>query len=282
MLKTICRLAAACLWALASPAFAQEPVTAADIVTKLLSRSTPISEGYRQQFHNCDRANMFRGYKFPGKFNGGTYYPCKKDPSRVAFLNKVTVAQQPIVMFESKQGIDVDGSYLACNYLATTALCGTSLSFRDRTGKDCPGRNFGSSKRCPVDADTVDYVVIPVRGPTTALSREFRTLTKVNQGDFGVVILGNKVIPVIVADGGPFNKLGEGSIELNRNLGHEVCVTFDSRGRCKRIRNVSHPQQVTTILFPGSRIGGKLTGANISARTKIEAMRRWAAVAGAL
>lgn len=114
-------------------------------------------------------------------------------------------------------------------------------------------------------SDDAPAVAIPVRGPTKALSREFATLTGIGQGDFGVAVTPSGAIPVIVADGGPFSKLGEGSIELHRRLGQELCKVKDAEGRCREVIRPlrSLPGPIVTIIMPNSR-RSDVTAANLS------------------
>ena len=86
----------------------------------------------------------------------------------------------------------------------------------------------------PVDADVIPYVVIPEAGPPD-VAGEFTRLTGVKVGDFGVVIANGRTVPVIVADTGPFSKLGEGSLALHRALDHEQCVGRKDGQACARV-----------------------------------------------
>jgi hypothetical protein len=176
------------------------------------------------------------------------------------------------IAYTSKLSVDLDGSWYACNTPGKTDQCPTSLSLKG------PGGTM-----VPVSSDKVAYVAIPVRGPTRALSREFSTLTGVRQGDFGVVVTPAGAIPIIVADGGPFSKLGEGSIELHRRLGQELCSSKDPQGRCRDVkrplRSLSSP--IVTVIVPGSR-RSDVTAANVEAITKAEGERIWRLVEPAL
>jgi hypothetical protein len=99
----------------------------------------------------------------------------------------------------------------------------------------------GGSRACaPVNADEVPYVVIPIAAPPGIEAREFTRLSGVDIGDYGLVVANGRRIPVIVADGGPAYKIGEGSTALLRAL--------DNGGRPRTIAS-----GVTYILFPGSR-----------------------------
>jgi hypothetical protein len=128
----------------------------------------------------------------------------------------------------------------------------------------------------PVDADRIPYVVIPNMGPPSARG-EFARLTGVNVGDFGVVIWRGRTVPVIVADTGPYNKLGEGSLALHRALGHDQCAERDAADVCLRGREPqsSIESDVVTVLFPGSA-RPDLTIETLEATVKREAMRLWA------
>ena len=86
-------------------------------------------------------------------------------------------------------------------------------------------------------------------------------------GDLGVVVFQGHVVPVIVADGGPFNKIGEGSMALHRALGTELCQGRDADATCWKVnRNPSSiGNGVTTIIFTGSAIPGLTAGTMVQA-----------------
>jgi hypothetical protein len=233
-----------------------------------LSRGTDLSEDYRIQFGLCDSVNRFRGIQLPQTIGGHYFYGCSSDPSSVTVLRQYPASPGlagGAVVFTSKLAIDLDGSWYACNTPGHTDQCSTSLTLRD-----AHNREIG------VSSDFVPYVVIPVRGPNSALSREFQTLTNVHVGDVGMVLTATQAIPVIIGDGGPFSKLGEGSIALHRALGRELCATQNSDGACRKMAphmgSLSGP--FVTIVFLGSRISG-LTPANIATRTRDQALRYW-------
>ncbi|MGI4880021.1 MAG: hypothetical protein ACRYG4_21315, partial [Janthinobacterium lividum] len=128
------------------------------------------------------------------------------------------------IAFTSKLAVDLDGSPFACGPRHGRAdQCPTTLMLRTARGGEVP-----------VDADVVPYVVIPDDGPPSVRG-EFRHLTGVHVGDFGVVVARGRTIGVIVADTGRYNKLGEGSLALHRALGRELCVRRDAGGACRRM-----------------------------------------------
>jgi hypothetical protein len=76
----------------------------------------------------------------------------------------------------------------------------------------------------PVNPDEVPYVVIPTSVPRTNPPIEagaFRRLSGLAIGDYGVVIVGDRIVPVIIADGGPAYKIGEGSTALLKALSED-------------------------------------------------------------
>ncbi len=252
------------------------------IAAPILSASTPtwptwvdfsgwsnLDEAYRQEFALCDRENNFRGQSLNQRIGRKYYYGCSRDPNRVTMLKKAAptaLSSRGLIAFTSKLSIDLDGSWYACNTPGKTDLCPTSLQLVGASGR-----------REPVSSDLLAYIAIPVSGPSNKLSREFRDKSGIDQGDFGVVVNGDTVVPVIVADGGPFSKLGEGSIALHRRVGQELCRTKDTFGRCKTIlepqRSLTGP--FVTIVEPGSR-RRDVTAANISQITRSEGERIWA------
>jgi hypothetical protein len=221
-----------------------------------LPAGKPISEEYRREFGVCDDAGTFRGHR--------SYFTrtCRGDPSRVTALQRLPDGS---IAFVSKLAVDLDGSPFACSpRRGATDQCETSLMLP-----------LADDRETPVDADTIPYVVIPEAGPADTQG-EFGRRTGIQVGDFGVVISGGRVVPVIVADTGPFSKLGEGSMALHRALGHEVCAHRGQHGECDRlVRSVeSIAGDVTTILYPGTA-RSDLTPATIGAVTKCEGMNLW-------
>lgn len=222
-----------------------------------LSRGVDLDEGYRAEFGQCDANNTFKGVSFP-RWQG-----CRGDPNKVTAIRRL---EGGAIAYTSKLAVDLDGSPFACGPdHGLSDQCPTSLML--------PGPD-GTS--VPVDADAVSYVVIPNAGPAEDHG-EFSHLTGVHVGDFGVVVLGDVVVPVIVADTGPYNKLGEGSVALHRALGRELCAERDAAGVCTRMIDQvwSIDQDVVTILFPGSA-RHDLTPQTIAEAVRSEGLRLWA------
>jgi hypothetical protein len=218
-----------------------------------LPAGEPVSEEYRQQFAQCDAHDRFRGHFVHG---------CRNDPNAVTALRRLP---DGAIAYTAKLAVDLDGSPFACGPgHGHTDQCGTALILDGPHGEDIS-----------VDADVIPYVVIPEAGPRDVRG-EFTRLTGVHVGDFGVVIAKGRVVPVIVADTGPFGKLGEGSLALHRALGRELCVKRGSAGACTRMVDAmeSIGGRVTTVLFPGTARDG-LTPSNIAAVTRREGMRAW-------
>ena len=221
-----------------------------------LPAGTPVDEAYRREFDSCDREGAFRGYR-------SRYTRCAGDANAVTALRKLPGGA---IGFVSKLAVDLDGSAFACgpNH-GRMDQCLTTLMLIDPGGHEVP-----------VDADAVPYVVIPEAGPPDAAG-EFSRLTDVRVGDFGVVIANGRIVPVIVADTGPFSKLGEGSLALHRALDHEQCVGRQQGEVCSRVddEGQSISRDVTTILFPGSA-RADLTPGTIATVTQREGSRLWA------
>ena len=133
---------------------------------------------------------------------------CRDDPNAVRALRRLP---DGAIAYTSKLAVDLDGSPFACGPdRGRMDQCPTSLMLPR------PGR-----REVPVNADAVPYVVIPEAG-SPDVRGEFARLTGVHVGDFGVVLARGYVVPVIVADTGPFAKLGEGSLALHRALGRAL------------------------------------------------------------
>lgn len=213
----------------------------------------PVSEDYRQQFGECDAHDRFRGHVVHG---------CRNDANAVTALRRLP---DGAIAYTAKLAVDLDGSPFACGPgHGRTDQCGTALVLDGPHGEDIS-----------VDADAIPYVVIPEAGPRDVRG-EFTRLTGVRVGDFGVVIAHGRVVPVIVADTGPFGKLGEGSLALHRALGRELCVKRDASRACTQVTGEmeSIGGNVTTVLFPGT-VRDDLTPANIAGVTRREGMRAW-------
>lgn len=216
----------------------------------------PISEEYRHQFDRCDTEASFRGHAHLG------WRGCGDDPNAVAALRRLPSGA---IAYSSKLAVDLDGSPFACGPEHTASdQCPTSLML--------PGPN---GQPVPVDADAIPYVVIPEAGPKD-VEGEFARLTNVHVGDYGVVIAHGRVVPVIVADTGPYSKLGEGSLALHRALGRRLCTERDAKGVCRHVTQQmeSIERDVVTILFPGSARDG-LTPETIDASVRREGLHLW-------
>lgn len=226
------------------------PAASASALPPELAAGVDIDEAYRAQFDLCDAENQFKGETFQ------RYGGCRGDPNHAVLLRRLPGGP---VAYVSKLAVDLDGSPFACgpNHQRSDQ-CPTSLMLEDAQGEEVP-----------LDADRVPYVVMPGRG-------EFSRLTGVRLGDFGVVIKDGVVVPVIVGDTGPSNKLGEGSLALHRALGRELCAERDAAGVCVDVPpDISSIEQgVTTILFPGSA-RDDLTPANVEAVVRSEGLRLW-------
>jgi hypothetical protein len=237
------------------PVYAPPPASASALRDVDFAAARPLDEDYRAQFARCDRENIFRGVTMRG------FRRCTTDPNRVRALLKFP---NGTVFFESKMGLDIDGSRKACTDPGLADLCATWFEW--------PGLS-GNARF--VDSDKFPYAVIPIANQRGRSDPEFREKTGVDKGDLGVVVFRDKVVPVFVADGGPHNKLGEGSAALFRELGQDRCRRVGSGGHCERYRDVSIEGGVLFFLFPGSRIPG-LTPESAPESIRREALRRFA------
>jgi Fungal chitosanase of glycosyl hydrolase group 75 len=223
-------------------------ITAMALMTSVAARAQnlvppkgkPLDESYLSQFTSCDRNNTFHGVLREPP------HGCKTDPSRLEKLERIApqVGRPEAIVYISKLAWDRDGSSFACSTPGYTDQCATSYMLNPTASAPCP-RAAGARPPCvPVDADRVPYIAIPAAGPASIRPREFREKTGVGFGDFGVVIANGKMVPVIVADGGPANKIGEGSTALLKALSND---------------GKPHPigSGVTFVLFP--RTAEKLT-----------------------
>jgi hypothetical protein len=130
--------------------------------------------------------------------------------------------------FESKLDLDTDGSV---------------YHKQDGTGQGETSARY--SDKSSLDADLVNYFVLP---------KHFYQHHGIRIGDIGVVIYGIRKVYACFGDVGPANKLGEASIALHRELGHETIVGRDTASG-GRLINAGISSGVITIVFPGSGNG---------------------------
>lgn len=191
----------------------------------------PVDETYRLEFGVCDAQDRFGGHAVLG---------CRDDPNGVTALRRLPGGP---IAFALNLAVDLHGSPFACSpNHGRIDQCPTSLMMPD-----------GKGGEVPVDADAVPYVVIPFAGPPDVLGA-FTRITGVDVGDFGYVQYRGRVVPLIVADTGPFGKLGEGSIALHRALDRELCSSRDASRTCTDVSDgiESIGGDVVTVLFPDS------------------------------
>ena len=220
----------------------QPPAASAQVLARFdLGAARPIDEDFRQQFARCDKEDKFRNHQLKG------WRRCTTDPNNVRTL---LALKNGAVLFESKLGLDLDGSWKAWNAKGKADQRGTWLQWaRTCRAKERDGK--GLCQREQVDAEHVPYVVIPIAGPPD-VRQEFRSKTAIGKGDFGVAVYGARWVPVFVADGGPYNKLGEASAATLAALGEDRCTHHNAQGFCDQYRDHSIPSQVVTIIVPGS------------------------------
>jgi hypothetical protein len=91
----------------------------------------------------------------------------------------------------------------------------------------------------PINANRVPYFVLPL---PVGWPRQF----SIPLGDFAAVIFGGRLAFAVFADFGPKDKLGEGSVQLFRELGQERVRPNGT------VRDVGMGPGVITIVFPQS------------------------------
>lgn len=128
------------------------------------------------------------------------------------------------IYYESQLAVDTDGSRFAK---------------QDHKGQ---GRTAWQPGRQPVDADSVSYFSVNI--PVFHDSR-----FGLRKGDVAAVIYQNKLVFAVLADVGG-RRLGEGSLALHRELGHERVRNRGSRQ--ERFIDSGIPSGVITIAFPHS------------------------------
>jgi hypothetical protein len=262
-----------------SPAFAQvsytPPAQSVSVLEDIpFNQAVPVDESYRKEFENCDKNDTFRGFSLP------VIRRCKDDKNNVKALLKFT---DGTIFIESKLSLDIDGSWLACKGKgAPTSQCPTSFSWPTETQEP---NKF-------VDPDNFAYIVNPVsnfqKSNDPGGNQLFEKKTGVKLGDLGVVVYKDKVVPVFVADSGPYNKLGEGSSLLHQLIGEDKCKPgkrrTDGKTRtdkrwtsdihCTDYNNVSVTGKVLFFIFPNSKIPN-LSPTTATGKINAEALKRF-------
>ncbi len=125
--------------------------------------------------------------------------------------------------FDSKLDLDTDGSV----YSAQDASGQMTTSAKD-------------AKRNSLDADLINYFVLP---------GGFYASHGIRIGDIGVVIYGIRKVYACFGDVGPSHKLGEGSISLHRDLGHET-ITGRFIARVDALSTLGYLRELLRSCFP--------------------------------
>ena len=133
------------------------------------------------------------------------------------------------IYFDLKLALDTDGSRFA---------------IPDAHGhkEDPSGQATTATRKADgssLDADEINYFVLP---------GDFWIRHRIGKGDIGVVIAGIRLSYACFGDVGPAGSLGEASIALHRDLGHETVVGG-------HLRNEGLNGGAITIVFPGSGNG---------------------------
>ncbi|WP_102959849.1 glycoside hydrolase family 75 protein [Mangrovicella endophytica] len=254
----------------AAPAYQPPAASRTALAGIRFEAATPVDPDYERQFTLYDTQDIFRGETMTG------YRRCSNDPNRLESLLRLPSGA---ILFESKMALDVDGGYRPCaGSGGATNLCPTTFVYP-------AAKAWSEAKRksrwpeAYVTSDLVPYVVLPIAaGSYAAEGREFTRRTGVRIGDVGVIVYKDKVVPVLVADGGPHNKIGEGSLAAFDGIGVSRCarrLASDPRF-CEREKNYSLEGAVVTVLFPGSAIDG-LTPDTVNAAVRAKALALFAA-----
>jgi len=262
------------------PAFAQVSYTPPSQSMTVLkdipfNQAVPVDEAYRKEFENCDKNNTFRGFSLP------SIRRCKNDPNNVKALLKFP---DGTIFYESKMSLDRDGSWVACKgNKKLSDLCSTSLSWP----------NISQEPDKYIDSDNFPYIVNPVvnfQPNDTSGNNLFQRKTGVKLGDIGVVIYKDKVVPVFIADNGPYNKLGEGSARVHELIGEDKCRPgkrrtdgktrpdierrWTSDTHCEDHKVISVEDEVLFFIFPNSKIPN-LSPTNAVSKINAEALSRF-------
>jgi len=253
---------------LAIHAHASEPPASSANLLKAVkfSASMPLDESYRREFVACDggaaglgKKDHFLGFdlKLPNVADSKQYYLCSRDPSNVMALLRLN---DGAIYWRSKMALDVDGSWAAWNGLpGATDLKETAYKW--------PGSPSSSARSAQIDPDRIPYIVMPTAGlskitgsKSNEMGRMFADKTGLRLGDLGVVIYKDRWTPVMIADGGPFMRLGEGSSRVFEAIGESRCKKWSNDGQtcigpgnAYPYKNSGLSGDVIFIAYPGSR-----------------------------
>ncbi len=152
---------------------------------------------------------------------------CKVDPSR-----NTVILQFPdgTLFFDGKMAIDADGSTLSKRH---------EFPNQPETALRYPVLDIS------LDSERVPYIVLPIG--------DLRRTTGVATGDIAAVIKDGRLQFAIVGDVGPPPKIGEGSMKLHANLGHNTCTAYDEGGHCSEFTDVSIDPPVLYFVFPNTK-----------------------------
>lgn len=240
------------------------PPSASRLAAVDFAAAVPVDETYRQAFTDCDRGagqrkDHFLGVdlRLPGVPESKQYYKCSRNPSNVKALLRLA---DGAIYWHSKMALDVDGSWAAWNNLpGATDLKETAYKW--------PGSPNPSARSAQIDPDRIPYIVMPTAGLSRLSSVRsgemggmFKAKTGLRLGDMGVVIYKDRWTPAMIADGGPFMRLGEGSSRAFEALGESRCkkwsadgTTCVGPGSAYPYRNYGIGEDVIFIVYPGTR-----------------------------
>lgn len=121
--------------------------------------------------------------------------------------------------------------------------------------------------RGSINSNTVPYMVLPH-------SAGWVTQLGIALGDYAAVLYRGEVSYAVFADGGPNNKIGEGSLQLLRELGEERI-----RGN-GTVLNAGAGPDIVTIVFPGSgRVADRADEASLLGAIRTNGARLFNALA---
>lgn len=220
-------------------------------VSAAVPRGSSLAPQYVAEFDKCDRTNVFEEVKLPVTANGRRWYGCE-DHSRLVRLEELggSSGHSRAIVFVAKAARDDDGSSKACSKTkGHTDQCQTSLMLLPTPNHPCMLNKDALGRCVPVNAAEIPYIAIPNDGPSpksgpqfaSVQRSRFRRITGVAVGDFAVVSANGRNVAAIVADSGPWNKIGEASAALLAKLSGD--------GKPRTIGS-----GVTYTVFPGSAL----------------------------
>ncbi|SAK66656.1 Fungal chitosanase [Caballeronia calidae] len=223
------------------------PASSAEVLGRAPLSGVPVANDWKAEIAECGSKGTVGGQLVQGcgrwcddqlRVNGKANSKCtragqllsKPHPRKNTAILKL---RDGTILFDAKLSLDTDGPGTIQG--DSTRQLTTSLTY-----SDSKYRKYDKY----LNAGAIPFIVVP---PT------LRTRAQIEIGDLAAVVSGNRIAYAVVGDSGPAYNLGEGSLKLHQELGHNVCTETDPlTGGCTKVDDVDFPTAVIYLVFPGS------------------------------